>query len=219
MVMHAHTQVLWVCTTPLGKPRRARGVHDVEHVVVAGADRRFGRVRRVPKRPVVRREIGDVAVRDLEPLVDVGLVATRMQIGHGVDEVIVEEEPRRAAVLQDEFQFVGDQAPVQRHHDGADLRQGEVRLDELGAVHQQQPDPFAFLNSRSQKRIRGLVAAGIEFAERQPFAAAAIDRTPPGRASGTPAWSATIRYCFPCSASPVPPALVAVAGTYAGRTG
>ena len=42
--------------------------------------------------------------------------------------------------MEDELEFISDEAPVERHVDGANLARRKERLDELDAVHQQQAD-------------------------------------------------------------------------------
>ena len=85
-------------------------VHDVEHVVVTGAHGRFSGIGGIPEGAVVAGEIGALAARHLQPLDDVRLVAAAMQIRHRIHEVVVEDQPRGATVLQDELQFVGPPA-------------------------------------------------------------------------------------------------------------
>ena len=159
----------------LRQPRGAGGVHDVDHVVVGCADFRLGIARGVSECPVVRAEKGDLAVRDLQPIVDIGLVATTVQLGHGVDEVVVEDQPRRTAVLQDELQLVRHKAPVQGHDHRTDLAEGEEQLHELGAVHEQEGDPLALLDARCAERVGRTIGTCVEFGEGQALAAIPVD--------------------------------------------
>ena len=96
-----------------------------------------------------------------------------MQIRHRIHEVVVEDQPRGATVLQDELQLVGHQPPIQRHDHGADLGQCEVGLDELGAVHQEQRHTFALRDASCQERIGGSVAAVVQRIESEPLAVVA----------------------------------------------
>ena len=157
----------------LRQARGAGGVHDVEHVVVVRAERRFGRGGGVSESRVVVGEVGRLAVGHLQPLGDVGLLAAPVQVGHRVHELVVEDQPRGAAVLQDELQLVGDQPPIQRHHDGADLGEREIRLHELRAVHQEQRHALALRHAGAQEGVRNAVAALVQRREGEPPAVVA----------------------------------------------
>ena len=169
---------------PLGEPRRARGVHDVELVVVAGGDLGLI-VRRVrdelvvvaPNRPSGsgrRRESARLAHADELPQIG-GRGAPVAELLRCGAELAAVDQNAGAAVLQDEGKLVGNQAPVERHADGSELRQREEGLHELHAVHQQQGHAIALGHAQVGERVGGAVAAQVELAVQEAPLAARID--------------------------------------------
>ena len=150
---------------PLGQAGGARGVHDEEEVVVAGAadDRRRGRG--ADHVLVAFGEVGAIGgVADVDPTGDLGAIgAARLELGHHLVERGAEHERGGAGVGEDERQFVGDEAPVECDDHAADLCGAEEGLDELRTVHQQGGDPVARGEAAGDKAVADLVASGVEF--------------------------------------------------------
>jgi hypothetical protein len=106
---------------------------------------------------------------------DVGPVAAGVELGDGVDEILVEDQPRRAAVLEDELQLVGDKTPIEGNHHRPYLGQRKIGLHELRAVHEQETHAFLLLNARLQERIGELVGSFVQLPKRQTQARMAVD--------------------------------------------
>ena len=108
----------------LRQPRGAAGVHD-EDQIVTGADGGWfvGRGRTHPL-VVVGHAVDDLAA-DLNPGRDCGLVTAAAELGRDLGEVGAVDQHRDAGIVEDELEFVSDEAPVQRHVDSADLARRE----------------------------------------------------------------------------------------------
>ena len=81
----------------------------------------------------------------MQPLVDVRFVAAALELRYGRPEVVIEYQGFDAGVLQDEFEFVSNQTPVEWNDHTANFGYGKKRFHEFNGVHQQQPDAIPFL--------------------------------------------------------------------------
>jgi len=127
--------------------------------------------------PVREAAVGPLLVRaDVDPPRHVRAVlaaAARDQVQHLGLELVAEDDRPGAGVADDEGEFLGREAPVQRHADGADLGHREEGLHVLDAVHQQQRHAVALAHAEFAERVRGPVRAEVPLRERE--AALALD--------------------------------------------
>jgi hypothetical protein len=124
-----------------------RGCRGCERIVVLGPVRLCGRIARAD--PVLHRELA------------------RLQGRGRLVEFFAVDQHHRAGVADDEVEFVGDEPPVQRDRDRADLRGAEIGLDVLDAVHQQERNAIALAHALVAQHLGDAIGARIEFRVRE----------------------------------------------------
>ena len=86
----------------------------------------------------------------------------------------------RAAVAEDERELVGDETPVERDDDRADLGDREEALDELDAVHEQERDAVARADAEGREaRWRCGSMRAFTLGKREPALALDLDERRP----------------------------------------
>ena len=80
--------------------------------MICGSQLWFADITDIAEGTIVFGEMGLILVRYMQPLFYIGLVAAAVQLGYGIDKLIVKDQSRRAAVFQNKFKFVCHQAPV-----------------------------------------------------------------------------------------------------------
>ena len=146
---------------PFRQARGSRGVHEEDEVFARSA--RLGLLLRSGLGPcfVVLRAAGGLAA-DLDPILDIRLspLAEDLDV---LGKFRAVEEHGGSRIGQDEFEFVGDQSPIQGDVDGSDLRRGKEALDELHAIHHQEGHAITLRDAEMSEGVAHPVAASIEF--------------------------------------------------------
>ena len=71
--------------------------------MVARANRRFCGISRIAKAAVTFGKMRGIAIGHLKPLMNIGFIAAAIQLSHGIDKLVIKNQPRRTAVLKDEL--------------------------------------------------------------------------------------------------------------------
>ena len=124
----------------LGQTSRARGVHDVQHVIIFSATVGLSTARAQAVAVIGRcKRLASAActAHHMNPLTNICLIATMVKLTHGLCELIVKNECLHASIFQYEFKFVSYEPPVEWHHNTAYLGYGKKRLHELDRIHEQ----------------------------------------------------------------------------------
>ena len=74
--------------------------------MICGSQPWFADITGIAEGAIAFGKMGLVLVSYMQPLFYVGLVAAAVQLGYGIDKLVVKDQSRCAAVFQNKFKFV-----------------------------------------------------------------------------------------------------------------